>query len=58
MLIGSPSDANVSPVLGLDLDLRRVAFSKVGTRQLLIALVFVIFFAFSGLMHASIFKSG
>ena len=40
MLIGSPSDANVSPVLGLDLDLRRVAFSKVGTRQLLIALVF------------------
>jgi len=35
VLIGSPSDANVSPLLGIDLDLRRVAFSKVGGITLL-----------------------
>ena len=31
VLIGAPPDSSVSPVLGFDLDLRRVAFSKVGT---------------------------
>jgi len=35
VLVGSPLDANVSPVLGIDLDLRRVVFSKVGGITLL-----------------------
>jgi len=35
VLIGSPLDSNASPLLGIDLDLRRVAFSKVGGITLL-----------------------
>jgi len=35
VLMGSPPESNVSPVLGVDLDLRRVAFSKVGGITLL-----------------------
>ena len=36
VLVGSPLDANVSPVLGIDLDLRRVVFSKVAFDALLL----------------------
>ena len=39
VLVGSPLDANVSPVLGIDLDLRRVVFSKVGSRWCIVVAI-------------------